>query len=181
MPTPNIILNIRAVIIILNGTFNLFMALWIYMDATRRRAGKPLFAALAVLLLGPLWLAFYLTDRPLCADERRNGGFGWNWTRNFAWAWTGATASWLAAAVVILTRAPIPDPPRVIVDLLGLWLVPIGVALAIGWMVRKSAVTEAGGPAPARAPVPLAAFFVITMLASWLALSALHGWILPYN
>jgi hypothetical protein len=179
MSTPH--LNIRAVVIVLNATFNVLVALWIFSDARRRQAEKPLFAALATLLLGPLWLAFYLTDRPLCADERREGGFGWNWMRNFAWAWTGATAQWLAIAAVY-PRA-VDGAPSSLLDnagpLLIFWLVPIGLALGVGYAVRRPDTVQPGGPAPARARVPLAAVFVVVLLITWLALGALHNWIVP--
>ena len=55
---------------------------WVWHDARRRGARKPLLAAVLAIFQGPLWLAFYLADRPLCADERRQGGFGWNFARN---------------------------------------------------------------------------------------------------
>ena len=61
--------NIQALVLVVNGTFNTLVALWIFADAKARRAEKPLFAALAMLLLGPLWLAFYMTDRPPRPDE----------------------------------------------------------------------------------------------------------------
>jgi hypothetical protein len=171
MLTPHLVINYRAVAIILNGTFNLLTALWIYLDATRRSADKPWFAALAELLLGPLWLAFYLTDRPLCADERRSGGFGWSWMRNFAWAWS----AFFVAALPICVRL------GYVALGLAAWLVPIAVTLAIGFGIRRPSEAETGGPAPARAPVPLVGFVVLTAIANWLVLSALHRWIVLYR
>lgn len=56
--------------------FLVLMASWVWHDARRRGAKKPVFAAVLTLFQGPLWLAFYLAERPLCADERREGGFG---------------------------------------------------------------------------------------------------------
>jgi hypothetical protein len=164
-------LNIQAIVLVLNAAFNILLALWILDDARRRRADKPLFAALAMLLLGPLWLAYYLTDRPVCADEHRRGGFGWTWTRNFAWAWTGAMTPWLA---VFFVGPAVPAWLQSVPTLLGMWLVPIALATAIGYVVRRPDINESGGPAPARARFPIAAIFA---LAALVALIALKAWI----
>jgi hypothetical protein len=198
MPKSPLTINFRALAIVLTGAFYVVVALWIYVDATRRRAEKPVFAALATMLLGPFWLAFYLTDRPLCADERRSGGFTWNFARNFAWAWTGDLICGLPALPIVFPlvaaeaamsarKAAESAPPDglvaafVFVLWLIVWLVPIALALGIAYWWRRPADAEAGGPAPARSPVPLAVCFVLSAVVSWLALSALHHWILPYS
>jgi hypothetical protein len=165
--------NIQALVLIVNGTFNTLAALWIFADAKARRADKPLFAALAVLLLGPLWLAFYMTDRPLRTDERRTGGFGWNWTRNFAIAWTAATAPWLGSAAFAIVRAGAAGGLRPLATLGALWLVPIAAALGMGYLIRRPTVVESGGPAPARAQLTLAAVSAFATILTFLILNAL--------
>jgi hypothetical protein len=153
--------NIQAIALIASFTFNTLGALWIYADARARRADKPLFAALAMVTLGPLWLAFYMTDRPLHAGERRRGGFGWTWTRNFCLAWTASLAPWLGAAML---RPPAMFPPTrpattTILFMLIAWLAPVLAATAIGALIGRPDATanETGVSAPARTPVPLAA------------------------
>ncbi len=165
--------NIQALALVVNGTFNTLAALWIFADARARRADKPLFAALAVLLLGPLWLAFYMTDRPLGADERRTGGFGWNWTRNFAIAWSAATAPWLgfAASSILRTGATADPPPLGVLAALG--LLPIATAVGIGYSIRRPDVVEPGGPAPARARLTLAAVSAFATILTFLILNAI--------
>jgi hypothetical protein len=164
--------NFRLIALIASGTFNTLGALWIFADARARGARKPLFAALAMLLLGPLWLAFYMTDRPLRAHERRSGGFGFTWTRHFATAWTASLVPWLAA-FIFLFAAELPtgsagSASLVVVDPrfpLALWLVPVAAAIAIGYGIRRPDAIEIGGPAPASTRIPLA---VVSLLAAFL-------------
>jgi hypothetical protein len=165
--------NIQALVLVVSGTFNTLAALWIFADAKARRADKPLFAALAVLPLGPLWLAFYMTDRPLGADERRTGGFGWNWTRNFAIAWTAATAPWLGSAAFAIVRAGAAGELRLLAMLGVLWLVPIAAAVGIGYLIRRPDVVEPGGPAPDRARLTLATVSALATILTFLILNAL--------
>jgi hypothetical protein len=159
--------NFRLIALIAGGTFNLLGALWIFADARARRARKPLFAALAMILLGPLWLAFYMTDRPLRAQERRSGGFGFTWTRHFTTAWTASLVPWLAAYVFLL-RADLPISST---PLLAAWLVPVVAATVIGYSIRRADAVEASGPAPAAARVPLAVVCVLAAILTFLLLT----------
>jgi hypothetical protein len=168
--------NFQAIALLVSGTFNTLGALWIYADARARRADKPLFAALAMLLLGPLWLAFYMTDRPLRADERRHGGFGWNWIRNFAIAWTAGMAPWFSPAIlIVLARDPTTSATPAFMSPLIVWLVPIAATTAIGYAIRRPDQTEPGGPAPARTRVPLLAVPIAATLLTLLLLNVLYG------
>jgi hypothetical protein len=178
MPTPTRAPNLQALVLVVNGTFNILAALWIYADANARRGDKPLFAALAMLLLGPLWLAFYMTDRPQRPGERRPGGFGWNWTRNFTIAWTAGTAPWLGPAVFTLARTGAEAATRSASLLLAMWLVPIAIATGIGYLVRRPDSVDnpsdrAQAPAPARARLPLAAISACAVLLTFLILAAI--------
>jgi hypothetical protein len=173
MPIPTRAPNIQALVLVVNGTFNTLAALWIFADAKARRAEKPLFAALAMLLLGPLWLAYYMTDRPQRADERRAGGFGWNWTRNFAIAWTAGTATWLGPAAYTLARTGAAAATKSIGLLLAMWLVPVAVAVGIGYLIRHPETRDSSKPAPARARLPLAAVSALAVVVTFLILAAL--------
>jgi hypothetical protein len=166
--------NIQLISLIASGTFNTLGALWIFADARARRAQKPLFAALAMLLLGPLWLAFYMSDRPLRASERRSGGFGFTWTRNFAMAWTASLIPWFAAFIFLLTDASSGRSAAGMgVAFLTIWLVPIIIAIAIGYGSRRADAIDAGGSAPARTRIPLA---VVSLLAGGLTFALLTIW-----
>jgi hypothetical protein len=167
--------NIQALVLVVNGTFNTLVALWIFADAKARRAEKPLFAALAMLLLGPLWLAFYMTDRPLRPDERRAGGFGWNWTRNFTMAWCAGMAPWLAPAAFITARTGADAATQPVALLLAMWLVPLALAAGIGYLVRRPDAEEPDAPAPARARLPLAAVTALAVLLTFIIVAALFA------
>lgn len=167
--------NFQAIALLVSGTFNVLGALWIYTDARARRADKPLFAALAMLLLGPLWLAFYMTDRPLRPDEQRTGGFGWSWIRNFAIAWTAGMAPWFAPAVLIALAGDPRDALPAFLRPLTVWLVPIAATSAIGYAIRRPDIVEPGGPAPGRTRVPLAAVSIVATLLTLLLLNILYG------
>jgi hypothetical protein len=174
--------NFQLLALITSGTFNSLGALWIYADGRARLAQKPLFAALATLLLGPLWLAFYMTDRPLRPHERRRGGFGFAWTRNFAIAWTASMAPWLAVMIGLL-RADVSSGRANLVivnpgSMLAFWLVPIIAALAIGQVIRRADAMEVGGPAPAATRIPLA---VVSLLAAVLTFLLLTLWFALVN
>jgi hypothetical protein len=166
--------NFRAIGLIVSGTFNVLAALWIFADAKARRADKPLFAALAMLLLGPLWLAFYMSDRPRRPTEPRAGGFGWTWTRNFAIAWTASIVPWLVPATWQMTTRDIASAIAISLTLLTFWLAPIAAASIIGYMIRRPTEIAPNASALARTPVPLAAVSVLAALMTLLLLSVLH-------
>lgn len=167
--------NFQLITIIASFTFDTLGALWIFADARARRARKPLFAALAMLLLGAPWLAFYMSDRPLHASEQRRGGFGFTWTRNFAIAWTASLAPWLAALGFLIASVPAPAAPATVMAGIFLiaWLVPIIVAVGIGYGIRRADAIEVGGSAPARTRIPLA---VVSLLAGCLTVALLTIW-----
>jgi len=171
---PSRVPNYRLISLVVAFSFNALAALWIFADARARRADKPLFAAGAALLLGPLWLAFYMSDRPLRANEQRTGGFGWTWTRNFALAWTASMVPWLAPAILEVITPDALDTTSAITTLALFWLVPIAAAIGIGALVRRPDTVEAGGSAPDSSRVPLAAVSVIAGLLAFLLLSVLR-------
>jgi hypothetical protein len=163
--------------------FLIITASWVWHDARRRGARKPLFAAVLAIFLGPVWLAFYLADRPLCADERREGGFGWNFARNSALAWSMGNAPLvlitLALALVPMTDVPASDETRIVVLGILTWsALPALVALAIGWMVRRADVIEQGGIATGRARLTFRAMYLLAAVAFW-GMTTAAGALLP--
>jgi hypothetical protein len=176
--------NIQALIIITTYTFSILAVGWIYADARARRAEKPLFAALAVLLLGPLWLAFYLTDRPLCAHERRRAsGFATNLIANLTIAWTAAMTPWLGVAAFAIARGDVSAAGRRLLFAAAGWLTPIAIALIAGYFLRRpDEATEAAKAeaepaearrAPARTPIPLAAVSALAAILTFTILMVL--------
>lgn len=147
-------------------------AIWVWHDARRRRARKPLFAAVLTIFQGPLWLAFYLADRPLCPDERREGGFGWNLARNFAIAWSIANAP--LALVMLLSvlmgtasHSASSDFRTAVVAVAAWCAGPPLLALAIGRSVRQAEVIEQGGRATQRALLSFGAMYTVATLGFW--------------
>ncbi len=79
--------------------------LWVAWDSRQRRS-LDWFWVLAILLLGPLLLPFYLATRPLLRGEKRAGGLLWNLLVNcenlFSWL------AGLAAAAVFVENVSMP-------------------------------------------------------------------------
>lgn len=155
--------------------FNVVLALWVLSDARTRRARKPLFAAALALLWGPLGLAFWLSDRPLAAGERRGGGVGWTFARGFLLGWAA-----MLPAIAVLIHSAMADRVRVagsVAERLGvlpatvlvtlmLWGIPSLLALGIGQATRRPESGPAAFPtAPARG-MPAAAAAAAGGLAS---------------
>jgi hypothetical protein len=147
-------------------------AIWVWQDARRRGARKPLFAAVLTIFQGPFWLAFYLADRPLCPDERREGGFGWNLARNFAIVWSIANAPlaliMLASALMGTASNSTSNDLHIAVLAVAAWCAgPPLVALAIGRSVRQAEVIEQGGSAAQRALLSFGAMYTAATLGFW--------------
>jgi hypothetical protein len=165
----------RRATLLLFGAIAYFLAvtaIWVWHDARRRRARKPLFATVLTIFQGPLWLAFYLADRPLCPDERREGGFGWNFARNFAIAWSIANAPlaliMLASALMGTASSSASNDLLIAVLAVAAWCAgPPLLALAIGRSVRQAEVIEQGGSAPQRALLSFSAMYTAATLGFW--------------
>jgi hypothetical protein len=143
-------------------------AIWVWHDARRRRARKPLFAAVLTIFQGPLWLAFYLADRPLCSDERRKGGFGWNLARNFVITWSVANAPLALIVLAFVLMGTASNDLWISVLAVAMWCaVPPLVALAIGQRVRQAEVIERGGSATQRARLRFGAMYTVATLGFW--------------
>ncbi|MBU1107544.1 MAG: hypothetical protein KKB51_12815 [Candidatus Riflebacteria bacterium] len=84
--------------------------IWVAWDSKQRKT-LDWFWVLVVLLLGPLLLPIYLTNRPLLKGEKRVGGFFWNLLislENFS-TWVVG----LAAAAVFIENITTPHDPNV--------------------------------------------------------------------
>ena len=79
--------------------------LWVAWDS-RQRSSLDWFWVLAILLLGPLLLPFYLATRPLLQGERRVGGLFWNLFLNCENLLTWLAG--LAAAAVFVENISMP-------------------------------------------------------------------------
>jgi hypothetical protein len=147
--------------------FNLVLAVWVWYDATTRRARKPLFASAITLMWGPLGLAFWAAERPLASDETRLGGSAWVMARTFVLALTALVpAAFVLIVADIRDRAAVPGsfgasigvlPASIVVTAAG-WALVTGGALVLGLASRGSAVVEHGTSAvtPARPPIEAA-------------------------
>lgn len=152
-----------------NLIFNLVIAIWIWHDARRRRAAKPLFAAVLGLLWGPFGMAFWAAERPLVAGERRSGGTPWIMARTFALAWTAlAPALFLLVLPAVEERSAVPGSlgrtagviPAALIVTLGFWALPTTLALLVGRALRSPEVRTGTTPAPA-ARIPMGAALVL--------------------
>ena len=139
--------------------FNLVLAAWVLHDARRRRARKPVFAAVLTLLWGPLGLGFWESDRPLRAGERRFGA-----ARAFAGGFLRGWVAMLPAIAVLAWdamahRAAVPGslprdaglPSATIAILAVAWGGPALLAMLLARLGRTSAETST--PAASASPV----------------------------
>lgn len=146
-----------------NGLFNLVIALWVWHDAWRRRAPKPLFAAVLALMWGPLGMAFWAAERPLRPGERRAGGTSWVMGTTFALAWTAlAPTLFLLVLPAVTERAAVPGSfgrtigilPATTIVTLGLWALPTAFALGVARLLRTRQVQTGTTVTPASS-IPL--------------------------
>ena len=151
--------------------FNAVLAVWVWHDARRRGAAKPVFAAVLALFWGPLGLGLWESDRPLRAGERRHGT-----ARAIASGFLRAWAALLPAVCVLAwqavdDRAAVPGSLGRQVGLLPataaavslLWGGPALLAWLLGWLGRAGA-REQGSPLVTTASAP-----------SWIAVMAAGG------
>jgi hypothetical protein len=137
----------------------LILALWVLLDALKRKAGAIPWA-IGTLLLGPFVLPLYLAKRPLKAGEVREGGTAWNVLKTFALFWTllmvvaavmglvGASKTYTALeSNAERTGAAIGTTLGL--GLIGaLWFFPMVGALVLGLFLKKSSVVETGPTGP---------------------------------
>lgn len=129
-----------------NLVFNLVVAIWVWHDARRRRARKPVFAAALALLWGPLGVAFWASERPLTSGERRIGGTAAVMARYFALAWTAMIPAVFVLVVPLMAyRAAVPGSlgatlgvrTAALIVTLAVWLIPAVFALCLGGLLRE--------------------------------------------
>jgi len=109
--------------------FNLVLALWVWHDARRRGAAKPVFAAVLALLWGPLGLGLWESDRPLATGEARFGT-AHAIARGFLRGWLAMLPAMAVLAWQTMEhRAAVPGS---LGRTMGLMPATV-VALAVGW------------------------------------------------
>ena len=163
-----------------NVLFNLMIALWVWHDALRRRAPKPLFAALLALMWGPLGIAFWAAERPLRPGERRTGGTPWVMGTTFALAWTALAPTIFVLVLPAVTEgAAVPGSdgrtigilPATALVALGVWAGPTAFALGVA-RVRRTRHVQIGTTVTPASSIPLgAALAVAAVVAFVFALS----------
>lgn len=139
---------------------NGILAALVLFDAARRQMKSPPLWGIATFLLGPVALAFYLSRRPLMADEARTGGFIWNLAKNFSFTWSllmlllaisqlmqfnnsdGIMQTMLRQAGLTLAT------PAGLIIHAKLWLGPIVALLVVGLLFRRRRIAEIGPTGP---------------------------------
>jgi hypothetical protein len=150
-----------------NPTFSYFyfvlygaIAVWLFIDARRRRYVLGPSWASITFLVGPLTAPVYLAMRPLKKGEMREGGTAWNVLKNFALFWTItliAVGFWLLIKTRYASHHASHEWERTdvamgagvgLVMLAILWFVPMVAAAVFGVFVKKSSVVENGPTGP---------------------------------
>jgi hypothetical protein len=132
------------------------LAIWMFMDAKRRRYDAGKWWALATALFGPVTAPIYFASRNLRKGETREGGWSWNLLKNFALFWTVTMATATVAGMVNVAgsadelsndyqRAGAAVGTAIGLGLLFfLWFFPMVGALVVGMFLKKSSVIETG-------------------------------------
>jgi len=131
------------------------LALVVAVDAYRRRDQWILWGfgtfILAVVAM-PLWYA----KRPLLPGERREGGTGWNFLKNFAILWTivmltatvWSTIGMGSVAASAKSDAELAGAGLGMIfgyGMLGaLWFFPVLGSLVLGLLIKKNSIVEVG-------------------------------------
>lgn len=130
-------------------------AIWVFIDALRRKA-KAILWAIGTFFLGPIILPIYIAKRPLKSGETREGGIAWNILKNFAIFWTILMA---IASIwgIVSTSVNIPVLQNdaeiagfAIGTTLGLtmigaiWFFPFIATIVLGLILKKSSIIEKG-------------------------------------
>ena len=162
--------------------FNLVLALWVWHDARRRGAAKPVFAAVLALLWGPLGLGLWESDRPLAKGEARFGT-AHAIARGFLRGWLAMLPAMAVLAWQTMEhRAAVPGSlgrtmglmPATVVALAVVWGAPALLAAALGAFSRRQA-PEQSATAVERSLPAWAAAILAGAMALATALRAARG------
>lgn len=135
---------------------NLIIALWVFFDARSRKMEQPILWAVRTFVIMIIVMPFYLAKRPLKEGEVREGGTAWNVIKSFAIFWTvfmfvaGMAGMISAGHVVTNARSGAEQAGAAIGTalglgmIIGLWVVVLVGALAIGLFLKKSSIVEKG-------------------------------------
>ena len=132
------------------------LAIWMFIDAKRRRYDAGKWWAVATALFCPVTAPVYFASRNLRKGESREGGRAWNVLKNFAIFWTVTMAIGAVGGMVNVAgstdelhneyeRAGAAIGTAIGLGLLFfLWFFPMVGALALGMFLKKSSVIETG-------------------------------------
>ena len=132
------------------------LAVWTFRDAKRRQTQPaPFWWSLGVLFVSAVFFPLYLAKRPLKVSEVREGGLGWNFLKNFAIYFT--TIMPLATVSVAFESAA--EEANTSEEAIGwvvptiamgaiMWLVVVGIALILGFLLKNDALIERGPTGP---------------------------------
>jgi hypothetical protein len=132
------------------------LAIWMFIDAKRRRYDAGKWWAIATTLFCPITAPVYFASRNLRKGESREGGKAWNVLKNFALFWTVTIAIATVAGMASIAGSSDElndDYERAgaaIGTALGLgllffiWFFPMVGALVLGMFLKKSSLVETG-------------------------------------
>jgi hypothetical protein len=132
------------------------LAVWMFIDAKRRRYDAGKWWAVATALFCPVTAPVYFASRNLRKGETREGGRAWNLLKNFALFWTVTMAIGAVAGMVNVAgstdelhneyeRAGAAVGTAIGLGLLFfLWFFPMVGALVLGMFLKKSTIVETG-------------------------------------
>ncbi|MBO8126439.1 MAG: hypothetical protein H0Z38_04280 [Firmicutes bacterium] len=134
--------------------FTIALTAWTIWDVNKRKNSN--WWILAVLIFGVFALPVYLAKRNLKAGEVREGGTGWNITKNFAILWSIFMLFAFLSGLASLSQemAYLQNEYDAAGHAVGatvgfgmlffLWFVVVIVALVIGLFLKKNSIVEKG-------------------------------------
>ena len=152
--------------------FHAPLAIWVFVDANRRKSKQPELWGVGAFFLGMAVLPCHYASRNLRSGEVREGGFAWNVLRGFVLMWTAevlAVAAYILIAVAFLAGAGVElsgekhqfmagagvarfilalGAPLMFLWLCCVWLVPMVGAAAFGFFLKNNAIVERGPTGP---------------------------------
>jgi hypothetical protein len=132
---------------------------WLIYDTNKRKIKGWYWWIILTLIFSPLIITFYLPKRPLLVDEKREGGYVWNWAKSFAllWTLTMASATFMSISSAANSISNMTNDYEIagagigtaigIGLIFGLWLFVTFSVLIIGFLLKKSIIEE--GPSVA--------------------------------
>jgi len=127
---------------------------WLVYDTNRRQQRGWYWWVILTLLFSPLAITFYIPKRQLLEGEKREGGYAWNWAKNFSllWTLTMASVAFMSIGSVANSMSGITNDYELagagigtaigLGLIFGLWLCVIVIVLIVGLLLKKSTIEE---------------------------------------